>query len=137
MTRRRVVITGLGTVNPLGRSIDEFWKNAQAGVSGIGPITLFDPAPFTSRIAGEVKDWDPEVYRPRRESRRLDRSAQFFVVAVDQALADAGISYEEADPAAVELVDGEGCSWRYSTRSRWRAWRRARPLPAAIGGERS
>ena len=110
MTRRRVVITGLGTVNPLGRSIDEFWKNAQAGVSGIGPITLFDPAPFTSRIAGEVKDWDPEVYMPRRESRRLDRSAQFFVVAVDQALADAGISYEEDDPAAVRagVVVGTG-----------------------------
>ena len=110
MTRRRVVVTGLGTVNPLGRSIDEFWKNAQAGVSGIGPITLFDPARFTSRIAGEVNDWDPEVYMPRRESRRLDRSAQFFVVAVDQALAHAGISYEEDDPAAVRagVVVGTG-----------------------------
>ena len=100
MTRRRVVVTGLGTVNPLGRSIDEFWKNAQAGVPGVGPITLFDPAPFTSRIAAEVKDWDPEVYMPRRESRRLDRTTQFFVVAVDQALADAGIAYEADDPAA-------------------------------------
>ncbi len=110
MTRRRVVVTGLGTVNPLGRSIDEFWKNAQAGVSGIGPITLFDPARFTSRIAGEVNDWDPEVYMPRRESRRLDRSAQFFVVAVDQALTHAGISYEEDDPAAVRagVVVGTG-----------------------------
>jgi len=110
VTRRRVVVTGLGTVNPLGRSIDEFWKNAQAGVSGIGPITLFDPARFTSRIAGEVNDWDPEVYMPRRESRRLDRSAQFFVVAVDQALTHAGISYEEDDPAAVRagVVVGTG-----------------------------
>jgi 3-oxoacyl-[acyl-carrier-protein] synthase II len=107
---RRVVVTGVGTVGPLGESVDAFWKNALAGKSGVGRITLFDPAEFATQIGAEVTDWDPEKYMPRRESRRLDRSAQFFVVSTDQALADAGISYEEDDPEALRagVVVGSG-----------------------------
>ena len=90
MSRRRVVVTGLGTVNPLGLSVADTWKNAQEGVSGIGRITQFDPTDFRAQIAAEVKDFDPEAYIPRKEVRRLDRNAQFFWAASSQAMADAG-----------------------------------------------
>jgi 3-oxoacyl-[acyl-carrier-protein] synthase II len=110
VTERRVVVTGLGTVNPLAHDADGFWRAALAGESGVGEITLFDTAGFDVRIAAEVKDWDPERYMPRREARRLDRSAQFFVVATGQALDDAGLRYEEDDPAAnrAGVVVGSG-----------------------------
>jgi 3-oxoacyl-[acyl-carrier-protein] synthase II len=103
-------VTGLGTVNPLAQDVDGFWKAALAGTPGVETITLFDTADFGSKIAAEVKDWDPERYMPRREARRLDRSAQFFVVATEQALNDAGIAYEEDDPAAERagVVVGSG-----------------------------
>lgn len=99
--RRRVVVTGLGTINPLGKTIDEFWSNALGGVSGIGRITLFDPSEMASQIAGEVSGFDPDDYMPRRESRRLDRSSQFFQIAAGEALADAGIEFAEDDPDAL------------------------------------
>jgi 3-oxoacyl-[acyl-carrier-protein] synthase II len=110
MARRRVVVTGLGTVNPLAHDVEGFWKAARDGASGVDRITLFDTAEFVTQIGAEVKDWDPDVYMPRREARRLDRSAQFFVVATEQALNDAGLSYEEDDPAALRagVVVGSG-----------------------------
>jgi 3-oxoacyl-[acyl-carrier-protein] synthase II len=110
MSQRRVVVTGLGTVNPLGRTVDELWKNVVDGVNGVGVITQFDPTGFGARIAAEVKDWDAEAYIPRKDARRLDRNAQFFWVATQQALADAGIAYAEDDPAAERagVVAGSG-----------------------------
>ena len=107
---RRVVVTGVGAVTPLGETVDAFWKGATAGKSGVGRITLFDPEEFSTQIAAEVTDWDPEKYMPMRESRRLDRSAQFFVVATDQAMEDAGLAYEEDDPETVRagVVVGSG-----------------------------
>ncbi|HEX9854611.1 MAG TPA: beta-ketoacyl-ACP synthase II [Acidimicrobiia bacterium] len=110
MSQRRVVVTGLGTVNPLGRTVDELWKNVVDGVNGVGVITQFDPTGFGVRIAAEVKDWDAEAYIPRKDARRLDRNAQFFWVATQQALADAGIAYAEDDPAAERagVVAGSG-----------------------------
>ncbi len=99
--RRRVVVTGLGTINPIGATVDEFWSNALAGVSGVGPITLFDASDVTTRIAAEVSEFNPDDYMPRRESRRMDRSTQFFQIAAGEALADAGIAYEEDEPAAL------------------------------------
>ncbi|MGD2052298.1 MAG: beta-ketoacyl-ACP synthase II [Acidimicrobiia bacterium] len=108
--RRRVVVTGMGTINPLGAQVDESWGKLIGGVSGVDRISLFDPDGFACQIAGEVKDFDPETYMPRREVRRYDRNAQFFRVATQQALADAGISYEEDDPAAERagVVCGSG-----------------------------
>jgi 3-oxoacyl-[acyl-carrier-protein] synthase II len=100
MSTRRIVVTGLGTVNPLAHDVEGFWAAALAGTSGVDTISLFDPSDFAARIAAEVKDWDPERYMPRKESRRLDRGAQFFVVATGQALEDAKLSYAEDDPAA-------------------------------------
>ncbi len=110
MSDRRVVVTGLGTVNPLAHDVEGFWRAALAGTSGVDHITLFDTTGFAVRIGAEVKGWDPDEHMPRRESRRLDRSAQFFLVATGQALADAGLSYEEDDPAAdrAGVVVGSG-----------------------------
>ena len=96
---RRVVVTGMGTINPLGGDVDTFWKNLRAGVSGIREITAFDHSRLPVHFAGEV-EFDPEAYLPRKESRRLDRFAQLFHAASAQALGDAGLSYTEDDPAA-------------------------------------
>jgi 3-oxoacyl-[acyl-carrier-protein] synthase II len=114
---RRVVVTGVGAVSPIGESVDAFWENAVAGKSGVGRITLFDPSEFSTQIGAEVSDWDPQAYLPFREARRLDRSAQFFVVSTDQAMADAGLSYEEDDPEALRagVVVGSGIGGITST----------------------
>lgn len=98
---RRVVVTGLGTVNPLGLDVESFWRAALDGRSGIGEITLFDASEMKVRFAGEVWGFDPEDYMDRREARRLDRYDQLFLAAAGQALADSGLRYEEDDPAAL------------------------------------
>ena len=100
LQRRRVVVTGLGAVTPLGNDMAATWKNVVSGVSGIDRITAFDPGAFPVHIAAEVKGFDAEDYLPRREARRLDRSAQLFWAATAEALRDADISYEPDDPAA-------------------------------------
>ena len=87
----RIVITGLGTVNPLGLSVKESWQNAINGVSGIGPITLFDSTDFLVQIACEVKNFHPEDYIPGREARRMDRYEQMGLAAAQEALAHAGL----------------------------------------------
>lgn len=108
--RRRVVVTGMGAVTPIGGDVGSTWDAMLAGRSGIGPITLFDAAGYRTTIAGEVPGWEPEKHFDRREVRRLDRFAQFFLVAVRQALEHAGLSYEEEDPAAARagVVVGAG-----------------------------
>ncbi len=109
MSRRRVVVTGLGTVNPIGLGVDDTWKHAIEGVSGVGRITAFDPSPFSTQIAAEVTDFDPDAYMPRKAWRRMDRSAQFFWAATHQALGDAGISYEVDAPEAERAGVVVGC----------------------------
>jgi 3-oxoacyl-[acyl-carrier-protein] synthase II len=110
VTERRVVVTGIGTVNPLGADTNEFWKNSLSGTSGIHTIVGIDTSDLPTKIAGQVPDFDIAQYMPRRQSRRLDLSAQFFWVATKQALDDAGLSFEEDDPEAerVGVVAGTG-----------------------------
>ena len=107
---RRVVVTGLGTINPLGHDVESFWKAALEGRSGVGQITAFDASGMKATIAAEVHDFDPEVYIERKEARRLDRYDQFFWASTHQAIEDAGISYEDDDPAAdrAGVVVGSG-----------------------------
>ena len=95
MNKRRVVVTGLGAVTPLGNSKDEFWRRLIAGESGVGPITAFDPTDFRTRFAAEVKDFDPEALLGKREARRMDRFSQFAVIAAKEALADSGLDLAE------------------------------------------
>ncbi len=107
---RRVVVTGMGTISPLGNSVDEAWGNAVGGVSGVGPITLFDPEGLLVRIACEVKGFDPEDYMQKREARRIDRFQQFGIAAAKQAIQQAGLEVEpeEASRASVIISSAVG-----------------------------
>ena len=82
MEKRRVVVTGLGTVNPLGKTVEEYFNALDAGVSGAAPITRFDATEFNTRFACEVKDFDPLQYIDRKEARKMDRYCQFAVLAL-------------------------------------------------------
>ena len=110
MEDRRVVITGLGTINPVGATVDATWKNLLSGTSGISRVQRVDVSDLPSKIAGEVSDFEVTDYIPKRLARRMDRYAQFFWVAARDALADAGIAYEEDDPDAYRtgVVVGTG-----------------------------
>ena len=119
MDRRRVVVTGMGTVNPLAHDVDGFWAALLAGKSGVAPVTLFDPSGLTTHFAAEVKDFDPDPYLPRKDSRRLDRSTMLFWAATKQAMDDAGLSFEDGDPAGLRagVVCGTGIGGIGTTQS--------------------
>ena len=110
MANRRVVITGMGTVNPLGISVGGFWEALLACRSGIRPIQRFDAAPFSSRIGGEVLDWPgvPPQYMDARESRRMDRFAQFAVGAAIQAVLDSGLDMAKEPSERCGVIVGSG-----------------------------
>ena len=110
MERRRVVITGLGAVTPIGLTAGESWQAVKNGVCGIGPITHYDPAAQKVKLAAEVKGFDPEALLGRQESKRMGRFTQFAVAAAREALSDAGFSVEqaEADRCGVILSSGIG-----------------------------
>jgi 3-oxoacyl-[acyl-carrier-protein] synthase II len=107
---RRVVVTGLGTVNPVGNTVDESWKSLLSGTSGIATVERVEVSDLPSRIAGEVKNFEVTDYIPKQFARRMDRYAQLFWVAAGQALSDAGIDYAEGDPEAYRsgVVVGTG-----------------------------
>ena len=106
--RRRVVITGLGAVTPLGNDVPTMWEGLLAGRSGIGPITAFDPAKLEVRIAAEVKDFDPVALFGRREARRNDRFAHFALEAARQAIADAGLQFDDGLGLVTGVLIGTG-----------------------------
>jgi len=107
---RRVVITGMGAVTPVGNSVDESWSNIVEGVSGVGPITQFDTQDLLVQIACEVKGFDPEDYMEKREARRIDRFQQFGIAAAAQAIDQAGlvVKPEEASRASVIISSAVG-----------------------------
>jgi 3-oxoacyl-[acyl-carrier-protein] synthase II len=106
--RRRVVVTGLGAVTPVGNTRDEFWRRLIAGESGIAPITAFDASDFDARIAGEVKDFKPEELIGRKEARRMDRFTQFAFVAAREAIEDANLPDDAEFKQRVGGVIGTG-----------------------------
>jgi 3-oxoacyl-(acyl-carrier-protein) synthase len=91
MENRRVVITGMGAISPLGLDMPTTWQNAVEGRSGIGPITLFDASEFEVRFAGEAHGFDATAYMPAKEARRADRFTHFSVAALEEALAQSGL----------------------------------------------
>lgn len=107
---KRVVVTGLGTINPLGNNIQECWSNLVAGVSGCGPITSFDASKFKTRFACEVKNFDPNSYFDRKEIKKLDPFSQYALVAADEAIKDSGINLDSInlDLAGVIWASGIG-----------------------------
>ncbi|HFC09523.1 MAG TPA: beta-ketoacyl-[acyl-carrier-protein] synthase II [Chloroflexi bacterium] len=100
----RVVITGMGTVNPLGHTVAESWEAALHGTSGVGPITLFDASRLKVHIAAEVKNFDPTRYIDRKEVRRTSRFEQFALAAAQEAIAQAGIAADTEDPYRVAVI---------------------------------
>src|SRR5207244_12657253 len=101
MQLKRVVITGMGAITPLGNSITEYWNNLRNGVSGCDFITNFDASKFKTRFACEIKNFDPTNYLDRKEARKIDRFSQTAVVASDQAVHDAGIDENNVNPERV------------------------------------
>jgi 3-oxoacyl-[acyl-carrier-protein] synthase II len=106
--RRRVVITGMGVVCPLGTDLKTYWHGLIEGRSGIAPIELLDAANFKVRIAGEVKNWQPDRYMDSKAARRLDRFAQFAMVAAGEAIKDSGLALDRLDPNRAGAIIGSG-----------------------------
>ena len=98
MELKRVVVTGLGALTPIGNSAEEFWKNLVAGTSGAAPITRFDASKFKTKFACEVKGYDPMDHFDRKEARKLDPFTQYAMITSAEAVADAGLSAETMNP---------------------------------------
>jgi 3-oxoacyl-[acyl-carrier-protein] synthase II len=108
MSKRRVVVTGLGTINPLGNNVSDTWDNLINGVSGIDSITAFDTSQLPVTFAGEVKNFDANEYMGKQHARKLDRSGHFSIYATEEALKDAGLDNEERLGPNVGIVFGTG-----------------------------
>ena len=105
---RRVVITGMGAITPIGNSVEEFWNSIKEGKTGFGSITYFDTADYRCKLAAEVKDFDPTQYMDKKSARRMEQFCQFAVAAAGQAISDAGLDMEQEDPYMVGCSVGSG-----------------------------
>ncbi len=104
----QVVVTGMGVVSPIGIGVEEFSKSLFLGKNGVGKITHFDPSPYRSRMAGEVKNFDPYSYLPPKEVKRMDRFTQLGMVAAEEAVRQAEITDEDNDPGTIGVLVGSG-----------------------------
>ena len=105
---RRVVVTGMGAITPIGNSVEEFWNGIKEGKTGFGSITYFDTADYRCKLAAEVKDFDPTQYMDKKSARRMEQFCQFAVAAAGQAISDAGLDMEQEDPYMVGCSVGSG-----------------------------
>ena len=108
MKPRRVVITGLGALTPLGNTLPAYWEGLLSGTSGAAPITHFDSSKFKTQFACEVKDFDPLNFMDRKEARKYDRFAQYALVSTDEAITDAGLDFEKEDRDRIGVIWGAG-----------------------------
>jgi 3-oxoacyl-[acyl-carrier-protein] synthase II len=108
MELKRVVITGLGAITPVGNNVAEYWQGLLAGKSGAAPITLFDASKFKTRFACEVKNFDPGVYFDRKEARKLDRFSQLAIASCEEAVNDAGLLENKPNPDRTGVIWGSG-----------------------------
>ena len=108
MELKRVVVTGLGALTPLGNTVPEFWNNLINGVSGAGPITHFDASKFKTQFACEVKNFNAADYMDRKEARKMDLYTQYAVAAAKEAVTDAAIDVEKEDLNKVGVILGVG-----------------------------
>ena len=114
MESKRVVVTGLGAITPIGKTLPEFWEGLVNGKNGVGEITRFDSTLFKTRFACEVKDYDPEAYFEKKNVRKYDHFAQFALIAADEAVADSGLNAEncDLDEVGVMMTSGIGGNMR-------------------------
>ena len=138
--KRRVVITGLGTVNPTGNTVAESWAAVKAGRCAVGPITAFDTTDFKVKLAAEVKDFDPDERIDRREARKMARFTQFAVAAADEAIHDSGIALENIDHTRFGVILSSGIGGlptieEEHTRGQQRGFEKVSPyfVPLSIG----
>ena len=108
MSNRGVVVTGMGAITPIGNNVKTYWENLQKGVSGAGPITLFDATQFKTKFACEVKGFDPSELIGRKEARKLDRFCQFALVVADEAFLDSGLNEYSFDKERIGVIWGSG-----------------------------
>ena len=108
MESRRVVITGIGTINPIGNNIEEYFQSLEQGVSGAGTITAFDSTKFSARVACEVKNFDPSLFFDRKELRKHDRYSQFAMVAATEAVEDAAVEFEKLNCERIGVIWASG-----------------------------
>jgi len=139
MERRRVVVTGMGCVTPLANDLQGSWEAALAGRSGIGPITKFDASTFSSRIAGEVKDFHPEEFMGKKEIKRTDPFVQYAVASASMAIEDSGLDLDKEDRDRIGVLIGSGIGGlkaieRNHTILLEKGWRRISPffIPMAV-----
>lgn len=105
---RRVVVTGLGAITPIGNNVEAFWNGLKEKKVGIGPITYFDTADYKAKLAGEVKNFDPKQYMDPKAAKRMEKFCQFAVCAAKEAIEDAGLNMEQEDPFRVGVSVGSG-----------------------------
>jgi len=108
LEKKRVVITGLGATTPIGNDLESYWQALLAGQSGVGPITHFDASQHTTRIAAEVKGFDPHQFMDRKDAKRMDRFSQFAVATSQQALADAQLEINDLNAEQIGVMIGTG-----------------------------
>ncbi len=106
--KRRVVVTGLGAVTPIGNNVEDFWKSIRAGKAGIGPLTKFDTSEYKVKLAAEVKDFKAADYMDAKAARRMEAFSQYAVAAAKEAFQQSGIRMEEEDPYRVGVIIGSG-----------------------------
>ena len=106
--KRRVVVTGLGAVTPIGNTVEEFWNSIKAGTVGIGEITKFDTTNYKVKLAAEVKNFDAKERMDARAARRMEAFSQFAVAAAREAFEDAGLDMEQEDPFRAGVTIGSG-----------------------------
>jgi len=105
---RRVVVTGMGAITPIGSTLNSYWEGLKAGTSGAGPITLFDASKFKTRFACELKNFDVGQYMSVKDARKMDPFTHYAVIAADEAIADAGFNFDKLDKDRVGVVVGSG-----------------------------
>ena len=105
MEKRRVVVTGVGAVTPLGNDVETTWKNIIEGKSGIGPLTRVNADEYPAKVAAEVKDFDPEAFMDRKDARKMDRFTQFAVASAKMAAKDANLTINEDNATSCRCMD--------------------------------
>jgi len=122
LSRRRVVVTGLGIISPVGNNVATAWENVLAGNSGIGPITNFDASAFPVRIAGEIRDFDVSEYIPSKDARRMGAFIHYGIAAASQAIADAGLEITEANASRAGIAIGSGIGGLHGIENAYQAY---------------
>ncbi|MEP2347267.1 MAG: beta-ketoacyl synthase N-terminal-like domain-containing protein, partial [Algoriphagus sp.] len=108
MNLKRVVVTGIGALTPIGNSTEDFWNGLSAGVSGAAPITKFDASLFKTQFACEVKNLDVEQFMDRKEARKMDPFTQYAMISAEEAMLDSGLDLEKIDKSRAGVIFGSG-----------------------------